>query len=260
MKKIAAVLLAACLTCSVALAADADDAGKGVVKMEKIVQTAGRDRLGDFAPEFARYNDDILFGEVWNRQAELSLRDRSLITVSGLMGLGITDSSLKFHIANAKKHGVTRREMVDTVTQLAFYLGWPKAWAVFPMVREVYGDDTSGTPQAEIKTQPMEKQTAGRTRLGNLAPQFARYNDDILFGEVWARNKVLSPHDRSMITIAGMMGANLLGSAFNSHLNMGKAHGITKTEIVEIITQMGFYTGWPKAWAAFGMAKEVYKD
>ncbi|WP_301859425.1 carboxymuconolactone decarboxylase family protein, partial [uncultured Megasphaera sp.] len=84
----------------------------------KVVQTAGRDRLGDFAPDFARYNDDILFGEVWSRNDKLSLHDRSLITVSGLIGSGIIDSSLKYHIATAKAHGVTKDEMVEMITQL----------------------------------------------------------------------------------------------------------------------------------------------
>lgn len=104
----------------------------------KIVQMAGRERLGDFAPEFARYNDDILFGEVWSRNNILSLHDRSIVTVSALVGAGILDSSLKYHIQTAKSNGVTRAEMVEIITQLAFYVGWPKAWAVFPMAQEVY--------------------------------------------------------------------------------------------------------------------------
>ena len=109
---------------------------------QKIVQTAGRDRLGDFAPDFARYNDDILFGEVWSKNDVLSLHDRSIVTVSGLVGSGVIDSSLKYHIQSAKNHGVTKAEMVEIITQLGFYTGWPKAWAVFNMAKEVYADDT----------------------------------------------------------------------------------------------------------------------
>ena len=70
----------------------------------------------------------------------MSLHDRSIVTVCALTGAGILDSSLKFHIQNAKNHGVTKAEMVEIVTQLAFYVGWPKAWAVFPMAKEVYND------------------------------------------------------------------------------------------------------------------------
>ena len=104
--------------------------------MEK--QTAGRDQLGTFAPKFAALNDDVLFGEVWSREDKLSLRDRSLITVVALMSKGILDSSLKYHIMNAKKNGITKEEMAEVLTHVAFYAGWPNAWAVFKMAKEVY--------------------------------------------------------------------------------------------------------------------------
>ena len=108
-------------------------------EMAKIVQTAGRDALGDFAPEFAHFNDDILFGENWNND-DLDLKTRSLITVVALMSQGITDSSLKYHIMNAKNHGVTQKEMAAAITHVAFYAGWPKAWAVFNLAKDVYED------------------------------------------------------------------------------------------------------------------------
>ncbi len=106
---------------------------------ERIIQTAGRDVLGTFAPEFAHYNDDVLFGENWNND-DLDLKTRSLITVVALMAQGITDSSLTYHIQNAKTHGVTRREMAAAITHVAFYAGWPKAWAVFRLAKEVYSE------------------------------------------------------------------------------------------------------------------------
>nr|WP_276693218.1 carboxymuconolactone decarboxylase family protein [Acidaminococcus massiliensis] len=107
----------------------------------KVVQTAGRDQLGTFAPDFARYNDDILFGEVWSANDRLSLHDRSLVTVTALIAQGLTDSSLQYHMATAKKNGVTREEMVQAITQLGFYSGWPKAWAAFRYAKEVYGNE-----------------------------------------------------------------------------------------------------------------------
>lgn len=111
---------------------------QGEPMTKKILQTAGRDVLGKTAPDFARYNDDILFGEVWNKQDALSVKQRSMITVVSLVSQGITDSSLKYHIQNAKNNGVTLEEMADTITQVAFYAGWPKAWAAFRLVKEVY--------------------------------------------------------------------------------------------------------------------------
>ena len=80
--------------------------------------TAGRDELGSFAPKFAQLNDDVLFGEVWAREEALSARDRSIVTVTALMAGGILDSSLKFHIANAKRHGVTAGEMAEIRAEL----------------------------------------------------------------------------------------------------------------------------------------------
>ena len=103
-------------------------------------QTAGRDQLGAFAPKFAELNDDVLFGEVWSRKEQLSPRDRSLITVSALMASGILNSSLLHHIQRAKANGVTAVEMAEALTQLAFYAGWPKAWAALRMAKEVYGE------------------------------------------------------------------------------------------------------------------------
>lgn len=109
--------------------------------MEK--QTAGRNQLGKFAPKFAELNDDVLFGEVWSREDKLSLRDRSLITICIFMGKGMVDSSLKYHLINAKNNGITKEEMAEIITHAAFYAGWPNAWAVFNMAKEVYAEDST---------------------------------------------------------------------------------------------------------------------
>ncbi|HEL2042650.1 TPA: carboxymuconolactone decarboxylase family protein [Streptococcus suis] len=105
-----------------------------------IKQTAGRDILGDFAPEFAHFNDDILFGENWNNPA-IDLKTRSMITVVALMAQGITDSSLEHHLQNAKNNGVTKEEIVAVITHVAFYAGWPKAWAVFRLAKDIWTEE-----------------------------------------------------------------------------------------------------------------------
>ena len=106
-------------------------------------QTAGHDSLGEFAPKFAQLNDDVLFGEVWSREDKLSLRDRSLVTICVFMGKGMVDSSLKYHLQNAKNNGITKEEMAEIITHAAFYAGWPNAWAVFNMAKEVYADENT---------------------------------------------------------------------------------------------------------------------
>ena len=103
-----------------------------------VKQTAGRDALGEFAPKFAQLNDDVLFGEVWSREEQLPLRDRSLVTVVALMAQGLVDSSFQYHLATARKNGITRQEIAEILTHAAFYAGWPKAWAALRMAKEVY--------------------------------------------------------------------------------------------------------------------------
>lgn len=118
---------------------------------EKIVQTAGRDSLGTFAPDFAHYNDDVLFGENWNNQ-DIDKKTRCIVTVVALMSSGITDNSLLFHLQNAKQSGVTKKEIAAIITHTAFYAGWPKGWAVFNLAKQVWNedDDTSAFPQDSL--------------------------------------------------------------------------------------------------------------
>ena len=111
---------------------------------KKIIQTAGRTQLGEFAPEFAHLNDDILFGEVWSRNDLLSLRDRSIVTLTSLISQGMTDSSLTYHLQEARKNGITRTEISEIITHIAFYAGWPKAWAAFRQAKEVWAEESTG--------------------------------------------------------------------------------------------------------------------
>lgn len=111
--------------------------------------TAGKEALGDFAPKFAELNDDVLFGEVWSREKQLSPRDRSMITVTALMTSGIFDSSLAFHLNKAKENGITKVEIAEVLTQLAFYSGWPKAWAAFRLAKEIWTERGMENPTVD---------------------------------------------------------------------------------------------------------------
>lgn len=107
--------------------------------MSKITQDAGRKNLGNFAPDFAHFNDDVLFGENWNNN-DIDTKTRCIVTMTALISSGITDSSLKFHLQNAKNNGVTGKEAAAIITHIAFYAGWPKAWAAFNMAKEVWNE------------------------------------------------------------------------------------------------------------------------
>ena len=115
---------------------------------KKITQTAGRNQLGDFAPMFAHLNDDVLFGEVWNAEA-LDTKTKCIITVVSLMASGITDSSLGYHLQNAKNNGVTKAEIAAIITHATMYVGWPKGWAVFRQAKEIWNEAESAVSEKD---------------------------------------------------------------------------------------------------------------
>lgn len=105
--------------------------------MKKIIQKAGKEQLGEFSPDFAHFNDDILFGENWNNE-DIDIKIRCIITIVSLISQGITDNSLKYHFENAKNNGVNKKEIAVIITHISFYAGWPKAWAAFNLAKEVW--------------------------------------------------------------------------------------------------------------------------
>lgn len=105
--------------------------------MKKV--TAGRDILGEFAPKFAEVNDDVLFGEVWSREDKLSAKLRSIVTISALISGGNIEQ-LPYHIEKGKENGITKEEIAEIITHVAFYVGWPKAWSAFNIAKEIYKD------------------------------------------------------------------------------------------------------------------------
>lgn len=103
-------------------------------------QPSGAQRMfGDFAPALVGFTDEVLFGQVWQR-SELSPKERSLATVSALVTLGNTDQ-LVFHLGLAKRNGNSEEELIEAITHLAFYAGWPKAMAAMAVAKQVFGGD-----------------------------------------------------------------------------------------------------------------------
>ncbi len=124
---------------------------------EKITQDAGRKQLGEFAPTFAHLNDDILFGEVWNEEA-IDVKTKCIITVVSLMASGITDSSLVYHLENAKAHGVTKEEIAAIITHATMYTGWPKGWAVFRLAKDVWAQQESSQSGKESAKEKFQRE------------------------------------------------------------------------------------------------------
>ena len=191
---------------------------------KKIVQTAGRDALGEFAPEFAHFNDDVLFGENWNNE-DIDVKTRSIITVVALMAQGITDSSIKYHIMNAKNNGVTQKKMASIITHVAFYAGWPKAWAVFNIAKEVYNEKIEETSEKD------------------------KYQNEIFFpigeanpyGEFFVGQSYLAPLSTEQVPIFNVTFEP--GCRNNWHIHHAKSGG---GQMLICIGGRGFYQEWGK--------------
>ena len=192
-----------------------------------VKQTAGRDTLGTFAPEFARLNDDILFGEVWSRESLLSLRDRSLVTVVSLMTQGLVDSSFRYHLETARKNGITRTEIAEILTHAAFYAGWPKAWAAFRMALEVWKDDA---PAAETGREAHQKEMIFPIGAPNDA--YAQY---------FSGQSYLAPISSSQVSIANVTFEP--GCRNNWHIHHADQGG---GQILIGVAGRGFYQEWGK--------------
>lgn len=191
-----------------------------------IKQTAGRDALGDFAPKFAQLNDDVLFGKVWSREGELSLRDRSIVTVVALMAQGLTDSSFQYHLMFAKDNGVTRAEIAEILTHAAFYAGWPKAWAAFRMAKEVWADEDDAA-DAEAQHQ------------NEMAFPIGAPND--AFAKYFIGQSYLAPLSTEQVGVCNVTFEP--GCRNNWHVHHAKSGG---GQILVCVAGRGFYQEWGK--------------
>ncbi len=192
---------------------------------EKIVQTAGRDALGAFAPDFAHFNDDILFGENWNN-TDIDLKTRSIITVVALMAQGVTDNSIRYHIQNAKNHGVSQKEMAAVITHTAFYAGWPHAWAVFNIAKEVYA------APAEPQTDRERFQQEIFFPIGEPNP----------YGQFFVGQSYLAPVSTEQIPIFNVTFAP--GCRNNWHIHHAKSGG---GQMLICVGGKGWYQEWGEA-------------
>ena len=191
---------------------------------EKIVQTAGRDQLGEFAPTFAHLNDDVLFGEVWNEPV-LDTKTKCMLTVVSLMASGVTDSSLTYHLMNAKKNGVTKEEIAAIVTHCTMYTGWPKGWAVFRLAKEVWAEDGDALSDKE------------------------RFQNEIMFpigepnpyGEFFSGQSYLAPVSDKQISIFNVTFEP--GCRNNWHIHHAKNGG---GQMLICIGGRGYYQEWGK--------------
>ncbi len=214
------------------------------------------------APALAGYTDRVLFGDVW-RRPELAPRDRSLITLSVLIATGKT-AQIASHLRRGLDNGLKPTEAAGMVTQLAFYTGWPNAVSALNEVEKVFAArDVDPNALAAIPsttaplpgTDPARAATVEKT-LAPIAPKLAQLTNDVVFADLWRRTD-LAPRDRSLVTIAALSaGGDSDQLAF--HVQRGQENGLTAAQIVEAMTHLAFYAGWPKANAAIVVAGNVF--
>lgn len=202
------------------------------------------------APGLATLTDDVLYGDVWTRP-ELSPRDRSLVTISVLIATGRT-AQLAGHLGRALTNGVKPAEASAVLAHLAIYCGWPSAVSALDIYEQVYSArkvDTAGlgtvSPRLPAPVLEAERAGAARAELGTVAPKFVQLTNDVVFDDLWRRPD-LSVRDRSLVTIAALaaMGDD---DQLDAYLRRGLASGLTRAQIAEALTHLGFYAGWPRA-------------
>lgn len=193
--------------------------------MKKV--TAGREALGEFAPKFAELNDDVLFGQVWSREDKLSLRDRSLVTVTALLSQGLCDGSFEFHLRSAKQNGITKAEIAEIITHAAFYAGWPKAWAAFRLAKNVWNEESDAESEKQAHANSMI------FPIGEPNDAFAKY----FIGQSY-----LAPVSKNQV---GIFNVTFEPACRNNwHIHKAEKGG---GQILVCIAGNGWYQGWGKA-------------
>lgn len=212
-------------------------------------QTVGR-AAARIAPGLATLTDDVLFGDVW-RRAELSPRDRSLVTISVLIATG-KPAQLAGHLGRALDNGVTPSEASGLVAHLAVYGGWPSAVSALDVYEQVYTARQVDTAGLKLLGPPLSPppSDAARARalnddLAAVAPKFVELTNGVVFDDLWRRPD-LTLRDRSLVTIAALaaMGDD---DQLDFYLRRGVESGLTRAHIIEALTHLGFYAGWPRA-------------
>ena len=200
------------------------------------------------APGLATLTDDVLYGDVW-RRPELSPRDRSLVTISALIATG-KSAVLAGHLGRALDNGVQPKEASGLLAHLAIYCGWPNVVAALEAYDQVYTArkvDTAALREAGPKL-PASAPDANRAlsqELAAVAPKFVQLTHDVVFDDLWRRAD-LSPRDRCLVTIVALAAAGD-DDQLDFYLRRGVESGLTRSQIVEAVTHLGFYAGWPRA-------------
>lgn len=227
-------------------------------------QTTPQDDLGAVAPALEKYRDRTLLGDLWKRPG-LTLRDRSVVTVAALIATGQT-MELPRYLELALNSGVKPSEVSEIITHLAFYSGWSNAMSAVAVAKDVFARRKITADQLPAVSPPLlaldEAAEATRAKwvgdqFAAVAPGIVQYTTDVLFRDLWLRPG-LAPRDRSLVTVSALIARGQVAQ-LTSHLNRAMDNGLTREEAGEVITHLAFYAGWPNAFSALPIAKDVFE-
>ena len=217
------------------------------------------------SPALEFYRENRMTNDVWKRE-DLSLRDRSLVTVAALIANN-QSSELAHYMDLALRNGVHPGEISESITHLAFYTGWPSAMAAIATAADIFdanGISADSLPPAQDATLPLNEETEARRvamvdqMLGPDFQDLAGYTTDVLFRDLWLRPG-LAPRDRSLVTISALVATGRVAQ-LTGHTNIGINNGLTKTAIVGVVTHLAFYAGWPNAMSAAPVVRKVFEE
>src|SRR2546426_1118579 len=220
--------------------------------------------IGTVAPALEKYTQERLLGDVWKRSG-LSPRDRSIVTLAALIARNQT-IEMPYYLNLALDNGVKPREISEIITHLAFYSGWANAISavagaenVFSR-RGIWGDQLpAASPQLLPLDEAAEAQRAARVgeQFSKVAPGIVQYTTDVLFRDLWLRPD-LAPRDRSLVTVSALIASGQVAQ-ISYHLSRAMDNGLTQAQASEVITHLAFYVGWPNAFSALPVAKDVFE-
>ncbi len=222
------------------------------------------DGIRTVAPALEKYTQSRLLGEVWKRPG-LVPRDRSIVTLAALIARDQT-IEMPYYVNLALDNGVTPREISEIITHLAFYSGWANAISAVAVAKDVFarrGIGADQLPAASPQLLPLdeaaEAQRAARVgeQFGKVAPGIVQYTTDVLFRDLWLRPD-LAPRDRSLVTVSALIASSQVAQ-ISYHLNRAMDNGLTQAQASEVITHLAFYVGWPNAFSALPVAKDVFE-
>ena len=216
------------------------------------------------APALEKYAQSVVQGDLWKRPG-LSPRDRSIVTISALIARD-QRVELPYYLDLALHHGVKPAEMSEIITHLAFYTGWANAMGAVPIAREVFKARSIGLDQLPPASGSMlrldeaaEAQRATRVeqQFGKVTPSLVQYTTDVLFRDLWLRPE-LAPRDRSLVTVSALVATGQVAQ-ITYHLNRAMDNGLTQEQAGEVVGHLAFYAGWPNAFSAAPVFKDVFE-